>query len=109
MASIWAEICDIHEGKTELVQIDLRHCLQEMRCEEHGDVKVHFSKLLHLHKSLIGIGTAIEDRDFNVIILASLPESYHPLLSSINTAVKITGTPLNPYELVNTITEEYKH
>jgi hypothetical protein len=28
-ASIWKEICSIHEGKTELVQIDLRRCLQE--------------------------------------------------------------------------------
>ncbi|OJA12498.1 hypothetical protein AZE42_13426 [Rhizopogon vesiculosus] len=45
-AKIWAEVCVIHEGKTELVQIDLRRRLQDMRCEEGGDVKAHFGKLL---------------------------------------------------------------
>ncbi|OJA17749.1 hypothetical protein AZE42_12057 [Rhizopogon vesiculosus] len=28
-SKIWAEICTIHEGKSELVQIDLRRRLQE--------------------------------------------------------------------------------
>ncbi|KAG1837103.1 hypothetical protein DFJ58DRAFT_734546 [Suillus subalutaceus] len=48
-SNVWAEICDIHEGKTELVQIDLRRRLQETRCEENGDVKTHFSEMLQLH------------------------------------------------------------
>ncbi|KIJ08517.1 hypothetical protein PAXINDRAFT_18356 [Paxillus involutus ATCC 200175] len=29
-AAVWKEVCKIHEGKTELVQIDLRRRLQEM-------------------------------------------------------------------------------
>ncbi|OJA12936.1 hypothetical protein AZE42_12827 [Rhizopogon vesiculosus] len=45
-AKIWAEVCVIHKGKTELVQIDLRHRLQDMRCEEGGDIKAHFGELL---------------------------------------------------------------
>ncbi|OJA10153.1 hypothetical protein AZE42_12203, partial [Rhizopogon vesiculosus] len=45
-SKIWDEVCKIHEGKTELVQIDLRRRLQEMRCEEGGDIKVHFSEQL---------------------------------------------------------------
>jgi hypothetical protein len=108
-SQIWNEICDIHKDKTKLVQIDLRHWLQETRCEENGDVRTHFSKMLRLCKSLAGMGTAIEDRDFYAMILASLPKSYHPLLSSINTVAKITATPLSPYELINIITEEYEH
>lgn len=43
---IWAEIFNIHKGKTKLVQIDLQHCLQETQCEENRDVKAHFSKIL---------------------------------------------------------------
>lgn len=108
-SKVWAEICDIHEGKTELVQIDLRRRLQETRCEESGDVKAHFSELLSLRESLAGMGAAIEDRDFFAIVLASLPESYRPLLSSINAAAKITLKPLSPYELINIISEEYEH
>jgi len=75
-ATIWAEICDIHEGKTELVQIDMRRRLQETRCKENANVKVHFSEMLRLRESLAGMGAEIDDRDFFAIILASLPESY---------------------------------
>lgn len=55
------------------------------------------------------MGAKIDDQDFYAIILASLPESYRPLLSLINTATKIMMTPLSPYKLVNIILEEYKH
>src|SRR6266481_8348663 len=45
-SKIWAEISTIHEGKTELVQIDLHRRLQEMRCDEQGDIRTHFSDLM---------------------------------------------------------------
>jgi len=108
-SEIWAEICQIHEGKTELVQIDLCWCMQETRCEEGGDVKAHFTELLRLRVSLAGMGASIADTDFHAIILGSLPESYRPLLSSISAAAKITKTPLTSNELITIITEEYEH
>ena len=108
-SDIWNEVCKIHEGKTELVQIDLRRRLQELRCDEGGDIKAHFAEQLRLHESLAGMGASIDDRDFYAIILGSLPESYRPLLSSINAAAKIASKPLTPYELINVVTEEYEH
>jgi hypothetical protein len=108
-SKIWSEVCKIHEGKTELVQIDLRRRLQEMRCEEGGDIKAHFGEQLRLRESLAGMGASIEDRDFYAITLGSLPESYRPLVSSINAAAKIAQKPLTPYELISVITEEYEH
>jgi hypothetical protein len=65
--------------------------------------------MLRLCESLAGMGAEIDDRDFFAIILASLPESYRPLLSSINAAAKITTKPLSPYELINIISKEYEH
>jgi len=102
-SEVWAEICQIHEDKTELVQIDLRRRLHETRCDEGGDVKAHFAKML------AGMGTGILNVDFHAMILGSLPESYRPLLSSIKTASKVTKTPLSSYELITIITEEYEH
>ncbi|OAX31145.1 hypothetical protein K503DRAFT_672040, partial [Rhizopogon vinicolor AM-OR11-026] len=64
---------------------------------------------LQLHESLAGMGTMIEDCDFYTIILGSLPETYRPLVSSINAAAKIAQKPLTPHELLNVITEEYEH
>jgi hypothetical protein len=108
-SAIWTEVCKIHEGKTELVQIDLRRRLQEMRCEEGGDIKTHFGEQLRLRESLASMGAAIDDRDFYAILLGSLPESYRPLVSSINAAAKIAQKPLTTYELISIISEEYEH
>jgi len=77
-SKIWDEICKIHEGKTELVQIDLRRRLQELRCDEGRDIKAHFTEQLRLRESLAGMGASIDDRDFYAITLGSLPESYRP-------------------------------
>jgi hypothetical protein len=106
---VWTEICQIHEGKMQLVQIDLQRHMQETRCEEGGDVKVHFAELLRLRESPTSMGVVINDIDFHTIILGSLPELYQPLLSSISAAAKITKMPLTSYELISIITEEYKH
>ena len=106
---IWAEICTIHEGKTELVQIDLRRRLQETRCEEGADVRTHFSELLRMREQLAGMGAVIDERDFYAIALGSLPESYRPLISAISATARITKSPLSTYDLVNVISEEYEH
>jgi hypothetical protein len=75
-SEVWVEICQIHEDKTKLVQIDLQRQLHEMRCDKGEDVKAHFAEMLHLHKSLAGMGAGILDPDFHVMILGSLPKSY---------------------------------
>jgi hypothetical protein len=55
------------------------------------------------------MGASITDQDFYVIIMGSLPESYRPILSSINAAAHISKTILMPYELINVVSEEYEH
>jgi hypothetical protein len=80
-----------------------------MRCEEGGDTKTHLSEMLRIRESLAGMGATIDDKDFYAIILGSLPESYRPLLSSINATARINKKILIPDELINLITEEYEH
>src|SRR5258705_9255657 len=75
-SKIWAEIRKIHEGETELVQVDLHCQLQEMHCKEGGDIHIHFSELMRMHEQLAGIGVIIDECDFYVIVLGSLPKSY---------------------------------
>src|SRR6266436_6709797 len=66
-SKIWDEICTIHEGKTELVQVDLRRRLQDMRCDEQGDIRTHFSDLMRMREQLAGMGAVIDERDFYAI------------------------------------------
>src|SRR5882762_8714080 len=106
---IWVEIRKVHEGKTELVQVDLHRRLQETRCGEGGDVRNHFTELMTMREQLAGMGATIDERDFYAIALGSLPESYRPLLSAINATARISQKTLTTYELVNIITEEYEH
>jgi hypothetical protein len=91
------------------MQIDIRRRLSDTQCEESGDIKGHFSELLKLRETLSGMGASISDTDFAAIILGSLPESYRPILSSMNAAARIAKTPLTPYDIVSFVTEEYEH
>src|SRR5258705_6175566 len=108
-SEIWEQIRHIHEGKTELVQVDLRRQLQDTRCEEEADVRNHCSELLRMREELAGMGAILEERDFYAIVLGSLPESYRPLLSSINAAARVTSKLLSPNELIDVVSEEYEH
>jgi hypothetical protein len=73
---VWTEICKIHEGKSDLVQIDLRRRLSDTHCKESGDIRNHFGELLKLREVLAGMGTLLLDSDFTPIIMGSLPKSY---------------------------------
>jgi hypothetical protein len=83
-SAVWMEICKIHEGKSDLVQIDLRCRLSDTCCEESGDIHNHFGELLKLYKALAGMETSLLNSDFTAIIMGSLPESCRPILSSMS-------------------------
>ena len=108
-SKIWEEIRSIHEGKSDLVQIDLHCRLHETRCEEGGDVKAHLGELLRLRELLASMGASLDDKDFSAIIMGSLPESYRPILSSMNAAARVSQKTLSPDEIMGVISEEYEH
>jgi hypothetical protein len=108
-SAIWTEICEIHEGKSDLVQIDLRCRLLDTHCKESGDIHNHFVELLKLCEALAGMGTSLLDLDFAAIIMGSLLESYRPILSSMSTGVRIAKMLLSLDDLISFVTEEYEH
>ena len=108
-SKIWVEIHTIHEGKSDLVQIDLRHRLHETHCEEGGDVKAHLGELLWLHESLASMGASLNEKDFAAIIMGSLPESYHPILSLMNAAARVSKKILSPDKIMGIVSKEHEH
>ncbi|KAG6843782.1 hypothetical protein H0H87_000531, partial [Tephrocybe sp. NHM501043] len=60
-------------------------------------------------EDLSAMGHVPSDNDFYPIILGSLSPSYDPYISAVNAMSSILGTSLSPDELMQTITEEYKH
>ena len=89
-----------------MVMVDKRRQLQDERCDENGDIRAHLLKLLTLHKDLSAMGTTVDDDDFTVIILGSLPKSYEGYLTAITTTTNLMATPLSPYDLIHAINDE---
>ena len=50
----------------------------------------------------------LTENDFYAIIMGSLPSSYNPYLSVLNTTSSVLGTQLSADDLMLSITEEYK-
>jgi hypothetical protein len=89
--------------------INLHRRLHKTRSEEGGDIKAHLRELLQLHKTLASMGTSLDDKDFSAIIMGSLPESYHRILSSMNATACVLKKTLSPDKIMSIISEEYKH
>jgi hypothetical protein len=66
----------LHEGKSALVQVDIRKHILLARCDKGGDVKVHFRELNRLRQIMAGMGVIVDDEDYTAIIIGSLPDTY---------------------------------
>jgi hypothetical protein len=73
---MWKEINTLHEGKSALVKADVRKCMLLARCDEGGDVKVHFGELNRLCQIMAGMGMIVNDEDYAAIVMGSLPDTY---------------------------------
>ena len=54
------------------------------------------------------MGQKLEDSDFYAVIMGSLPGSYDPYISAVNTTSSVLGTTLSADDLILTVTEEYE-
>jgi hypothetical protein len=72
-------------------------------------VKSHLDELMKMYAQLEGMGTGIFDEELVMIILGSLPKSYWPFISTISMSAKMSKTPLEPTNIVETLIEEYDH
>lgn len=41
VVEMWKAICEIHEAKSDMIQADTCACLQNLKCGEKDDVKIH--------------------------------------------------------------------
>jgi hypothetical protein len=104
---IWEALRNDFQNKSRMVAVDLRRRLQQERCAEKGDVRVHFSKLRTMREDLAAMGHPPGDDEFYAIILGSLPYSFEPFISALNATSSVLGTVLSPDELMNAFTDEY--
>ena len=89
--------------------IDLRRRLQDVRCEDNGNIRTHFDNLRNMREELAALSESIPDRDFTAIILGSLPKSYDTYLSAITATLSVLGKEVDPDALILSVIDEYDH
>ncbi|THH15818.1 hypothetical protein EW146_g4715 [Bondarzewia mesenterica] len=104
---LWGAILKEYEQKLDIAKVDVRRQMMEAKCNEGGDVRVHLNFLLKSKEQLAGMRMKIEDEDFSVMIMSSLPPSYHNSLRAITSAAHVTEKPLSPVTLMQFILEVY--
>ena len=91
-----------------MVAIDLQRRIQNQRCGDKDDIVAHFAMLRTMREDLASMGQRLEDSDFYAIVMGSLPSSYDPYISAINTTSSVLGKTLSADDLILTVTEEYE-
>ena len=91
-----------------MVSVDLRRRLQDQHYPEKGDIIAHFAMLHTMREDLASMGQPLSKNNFYAIILGSLPGSYDPYISTVNTTSSVLGTTISSDDLILTITEEYE-
>lgn len=104
-ADVWKKLVSINEGKGDMIQMNTLTKMQQMRCPEGGNIRVHISRMTELYEELAGMGAPLTDVQFSTYIRASLPPSYHSLLTSINATSRITGKAILSSALIQEIYE----
>jgi len=83
------DVWDMLKGTFQVKNIGTRGMLhrklQSIHCIEGGNVHEVFADIDKLCKQLVCMGTTIADNEYASILIASLPASYEPTVSSLTT------------------------
>ena len=98
---------DDFEKRSCMFTIDLWRRLQDVRCEDNGNIHTHFNNLHNMCEELAALSESIPDRDFAAIIISSLPKSYDTYLSAITATLSVLGKEVDPDALILSVIDEY--
>ena len=87
----WNKLQSIYQPKGAISIIHLRRKLFRAQCDEGDDVETHIRELTELRDELANFGQTIEESEFAVCILTSLPDSWDNWVSGIE-FTKITDS-----------------
>jgi hypothetical protein len=86
-------------SKSKMHQVDTRRRLQQIQCDEDGDVRTHLIEMVKLRDELTAMGCSIDEAEFTTIILGSLPVSYRTLLTTITVSAGLSGRTVDSNEI----------
>jgi hypothetical protein len=81
-SQMWEQLCMVKESKGQLGVLATRCALYRATAEEGFDMVEHVSKLRKLQEELHIMNNLVSDKDFVMILITSLPESWDNYTSS---------------------------
>ena len=82
-SEIWKKLKDTFQRKTWSNKLRLRKKLYAMKLTEDGELQEHLKVLTELFDELAVTGAAIEDEDKTIHLLASLPEKFDTIVTTL--------------------------
>jgi hypothetical protein len=104
---MWEIVCKEHEGKTIMFAMETRRRLQNAKCGENDDLRLHFSTLNRMQEELASMGAPLQNDEFCNIICGSLPMSYSTTLASFFTAARLVNARYSAADLCALLEQEY--
>ena len=103
---MWDQLCMVKEAKGWIGVLATRHALYHMEADENSfDMVEHILKLWRLQEELHLMDNKVNDEDFVMILLTSLPESWDVYTSAYLGSSSNKPT-LRSHELITILYEE---
>ena len=61
VSEAWKVLKDDFEKRSHMFTIDLWRWLQDVRCEDNGNIRTHFDNLCNMHEELAALSESIPD------------------------------------------------
>ena len=87
--------------------VDLRHQLQDERCNYNANIHTNFDTMHTMCEDLAALGDDLNDEDFSTMLLGSLPQSYNSYLSAVTAALSVLGAKLTLSVLMLLIIDKF--
>jgi hypothetical protein len=102
---MWNKIKDNVINKSEIHRTQVKRKLHQLKFDNVvGSMPLHHNSLTEMHDKLLGMGISVID--FASIIINSMPESYHNLVSVISRASQTARGEIDSDNLIILLTEE---
>ena len=75
---MWANLCNVKESKGKMGILRTRKTLYRAIMDDSTELSVHIALLKRYRAELSALGSVIEDDDFSMLILSSLPDLWDP-------------------------------
>src|ERR1700742_747475 len=104
---VWAAVVEIFEGRSYMLVVDLKRKMQSIKCGDNDNVRTHFDKLTDMYERLSSMGTTLNTSEYTSTIIASLPSTYDPTISSIIAAASLAQKKPDPETIIKLVTDDY--